>query len=60
MLADDGETGDAVSTITYLYTGPTLLAAQLVMLMLFLIFISGFCCLFSLQTPKRFDDPKNA
>ena len=28
--------------------------------MLFLIFISGFCCLFSLQTPKKFDEVKAA
>jgi hypothetical protein len=39
----------------YLHTHPTLLTAQLVMLILFVIFLSGFCCLFQLQTPKRFE-----
>ena len=39
----------------YLHTHPTLLTAQLVMLILFVIFLSGFCCLFNLQTPKRFE-----
>ena len=33
----------------YLHTSPTLLTAQLVMLILMVIFLSGFCCLFSLQ-----------
>ena len=44
--------------VTYLHSTPTLLTAQVVGLMLFIIFISGFCCLFSLQTPKRFDTVK--
>ena len=43
-----------------LHTTPTLLTAQLVMLILMIIFFSGFCCLFSLQTPKKFDEVKNA
>ena len=42
----------------YLHTGPTLLTAQLVSLILFIIFLSGFCCLFSLQTPKKFEENK--
>ena len=44
----------------YLHTTPTLLTAQVVCLMLFVIFISGFCCLFSLQTPKKFEEVKSA
>jgi len=44
----------------YLHTTPTLLTAQVVMLMLFVIFLSGFCCLFQLQTPKKFEEVKNA
>lgn len=44
----------------YLHTTPTLLTAQLVMLILMVIFLSGFCCLFSLQTPKRFEEVKTA
>ena len=44
----------------YLHTTPTLLTAQLVMLMLIVIFLAGFCCLFSLQTPKRFEDTSKA
>jgi hypothetical protein len=34
-----------------------LLTALLIGIVLFVVFISGFCCLFSLQTPKKFDDP---
>ena len=49
-----------VETMPYLHMTPTLLTAYLVGLLLFLIFISGFCCLFSLQTPKKFDEPKLA
>ena len=45
---------------SYLYTTPTLLTAYMISLMLFIIFISGFCCLFSLQTPKSFDELKSA
>jgi len=48
----------ATSPPVYLHTSPTLLTAQLVMLILFVIFLSGFCCLFSLQTPKRFEEGK--
>ena len=44
----------------YLHTGPTLLTAQLVCLILFVIFMSGFCCLFNLQTPKRFNEDTKA
>jgi len=44
----------------YIHTSPTLLTAQLVMLILIVIFLSGFCCLFSLQTPKRFEEVKAA
>ena len=36
----------------YLHTSPTLLTAQLVMLILIIIFLSGFCCLFSLQVHR--------
>ncbi len=43
-----------------LHTGPTLLAAQLISLLLLVIFMSGFCCLFSLQTPKKFEEVKQA
>ena len=45
---------------SYLYTTPTLLTAYMISLMLFIIFISGFCCLFSLQTPKSFEELKSA
>ena len=34
-----------------------LLTALLIAIVLFTVFISGFCCLFSLQTPRKFDDP---
>jgi hypothetical protein len=37
-----------------------LLTALLVAIILFTVFISGFCCLFSLQTPRKFDDPTKA
>jgi len=33
-----------------------LLTALLIGAFLFVIFFSGFCCLFSLQTPKKFDE----
>ena len=33
----------------FLHTTPTLLTAQLIMLILMVIFLGGFCCLFSLQ-----------
>ena len=39
--------------LAYLHTTPTLLTAQLVMLILMIIFLSGFCCLFSLQVRPR-------
>lgn len=42
--------------VAYLHTTPTLLAAQVIVLLLIVIFLAGFCCLFSLQTPKRFED----
>ena len=48
----------AYATRPYLHTGPTLLTAQLVSLILLIIFLSGFCCLFSLQTPKKFEENK--
>jgi len=41
-------------------TTPTLLTAQLISLILIVIFMSGFCCLFQLQTPKRFNVDKHA
>jgi hypothetical protein len=44
----------------YLHTTPTLLTAQLICLALIVIFLSGFCCLFSLQTPKKFEENKSA
>lgn len=48
----------AKGSVTFLNTHPTLLTAQMVMLLIFIIFMSGFCCLFQLQTPKRFETPK--
>lgn len=48
----------ATPSSPYLHTTPTLLTAQLIMLILMTIFLSGFCCLFSLQTPKRFEESK--
>jgi len=48
--------GSAAPPPAYLHTTPTLLTAQVVMLLLMTIFLSGFCCLFSLQTPKKFND----
>ena len=49
-----------VPPAAFLHTTPTLLTAQLVMLLIFVIFLSGFCCLFSLQTPKKFEENKAA
>lgn len=46
--------------VVYLHTSPTLLTAQLVCLALIVIFLSGFCCLFSLQTPKKFEENKHS
>jgi len=37
-----------------------LLTALLIGLFLFVIFMSGFCCLFSLQTPRKFEDVSKA
>lgn len=37
-----------------------LLTGLLVFALLFTIFISGFCCLFSLQTPRKFEDGSKA
>lgn len=51
---------DATAPPAYLHTTPTLLTAQLISLILMVIFLSGFCCLFSLQTPKRFEDTSKA
>jgi len=48
--------GRVIYAPAYLHTGPTLLTAQVVCLILFIIFMSGFCCLFNLQTPKRFNE----
>lgn len=42
----------------YLHMTPTLLTAYLIMFLLFVIFLNGFCCLFSLQTPRAFPKPK--
>jgi len=50
----------SAASVAYLHTTPTLLTAQLVMLILIVIFLAGFCCLFSLQTPKKFDEVKQA
>jgi len=50
----------AAEGLPYLHMGPTLLTAYGVCFLLFVIFINGFCCLFSLQTPKRFEEVKNA
>jgi hypothetical protein len=49
-----------VSQAGYIHNTPALLTAQVIMLMLILIFLGGFCCLFNLQTPKRFDEVKQA
>jgi len=49
-----------VETMPYLHMTPVLLTAYMVGLLLFTIFISGFCCLFGLQTPKKFEEVKNA
>lgn len=46
--------------LPYLHMTPALLTAYMVGLLLFIIFISGFLCLFGLQTPKKFDDAKSA
>eukprot|EP00967_Tisochrysis_lutea_P125307 scaffold210524_cov24-Tisochrysis_lutea.AAC.1 len=37
-----------------------LLTALMVSFLLFIIFISGLCCLFSMQTPRKFEDPSKA
>ena len=50
----------AKAPVAYLHTTPTLLTAQVVSLLLFIIFLCGFCCLFSLQTPARFEDASKA
>ena len=39
---------------------PGLFAALAVSLLLLVIFLNGFCCLFSLQTPRKFEEPKAA
>ena len=39
-------------------SGAGVIVLILLRLLLFTIFISGFCCLFQLQTPKRFETPK--
>jgi len=43
-----------------LHITPELMAALLVSFLLILVFLNGFCCLFSLQTPKKFEEPKQA
>jgi len=37
---------------------PELMAALMVGFLLIIIFLNGFCCLFQLQTPKKFDEVK--
>jgi hypothetical protein len=37
-----------------------LFAGLVVSFLLIVIFLNGFCCLFSLQTPKKFEEVKNA
>ena len=32
----------------------------MVSFLLIIIFLNGFCCLFNLQTPKKFEEVKNA
>jgi len=39
---------------------PDLMAGLMVSFLLIIIFLNGFCCLFSLQTPKKFEEVKNA
>ena len=39
---------------------PELMAGLMVSFLLIIIFLNGFCCLFSLQTPKKFEEVKNA
>jgi hypothetical protein len=43
-----------------LHATPELWTALAVSLYLIVIFLSGFCCLFSLQTPRKFDDASKA
>jgi hypothetical protein len=43
---------------TGLHISPMLMSAEIVVFLLFIIFINGFCCLFQLQTPKKFDEVK--
>ena len=47
-----------VETLPYLHMTPTLLTAYMIVFLLMVIFLNGFCCLFSLQTPKKFDTVK--
>uniref|UniRef100_A0A7S2ILZ9 V-type proton ATPase subunit S1/VOA1 transmembrane domain-containing protein n=1 Tax=Haptolina brevifila TaxID=156173 RepID=A0A7S2ILZ9_9EUKA len=64
LTADAGAHGvrrlAVAAPTTYLHTTPTLLTAQLIVLALIVIFLSGFCCLFQLQTPKKFEENKGA
>lgn len=48
----------AGSKAYYLHMTPTLLTAYLMLAILLVIFLSGFCCLFSLQTPRAFPKTK--
>ena len=45
---------------TGLHISPMLMSAEIVVFLLFIIFINGFCCLLQLQTPKKFEEPKAA
>jgi len=42
-----------------LHIDPMLMAGLLVSFLLMIIFLNGFCCLFSLQTPKKFEEVKS-
>ncbi|KAL1525584.1 hypothetical protein AB1Y20_020438 [Prymnesium parvum] len=53
LLAKSGKDG-----FGFLHMTPTLLTAYLICFLLFVIFLNGFCCLFSLQTPRSFPKTK--
>jgi len=46
-----------IELMPYLHMTPTLITAYMIMFLLFVIFLNGFCCLFSLQTPRKFETP---
>jgi len=46
-----------VEPVPYLHMTPTLLTAYIICFLLVVVFLNGFCCLFSLQTPRKFETP---